>query len=112
MDPEEASVPPSKKQKCTPADDPSGSDSETCNLKGGTAPLQASDAQPDVSIGSHLSEKDVGITEYVGKHNGFFAVLKQRYHCVDTSVCVWFMFGMCMCVVHVCGGGHTYVQYV
>jgi tRNA pseudouridine13 synthase len=32
-----------------------------------------------VADDSHLEEKDVGITEYVGKHGGFFAIVKRRY---------------------------------
>ena len=33
----------------------------------------------DIAHALHLMEKDVGITEYVGKHKGFFAILKRRF---------------------------------
>ena len=79
MDPEEDSMPPSKKQKCNQAEDPSGNDAKSCAVKEDVKPVNVSLAQPDASLASHLSETDVGISEYVGKHSGFFAVLKQRY---------------------------------
>ena len=79
MDPEEEFMPPSKKQKCNQEEDPIGNDTKSCAVKEDFKPVTVSVAQPDASLASHLSEKDVGITEYVGKHSGFFAVLKQRY---------------------------------
>ena len=90
MDPEEASLPPAKKQKCEHAEDPDDNDTKEYAAKEGITSLQMSQAQPDDSRGSHLLEKDVGITEYVGKHNGFFAVLKQRYPCVFTATFIHF----------------------
>lgn len=42
-------------------------------------PGQASAAHGTVSSdGGHLRENDVGISEYINAHPGFFAVLKQR----------------------------------
>lgn len=32
-----------------------------------------------MDIGNRLKESDIGITEYVGKHNGFSAIIKERY---------------------------------
>ncbi|XP_012526540.1 pseudouridylate synthase 7 homolog isoform X2 [Monomorium pharaonis] len=34
--------------------------------------------KPDV--GSRLKESDIGITEYIGDHSGFFAIIKERYN--------------------------------
>lgn len=91
MDPEEEFMPPSKKQKCTQAEDPIVNDAKSCAVREDDKPVTVSVAQPDASLANHLSEKDVGITEYVGKHSGFFAVLKQRYPCVGIAVSVHFV---------------------
>lgn len=32
-----------------------------------------------MDIGNRLKESDIGITEYVGKHIGFSAIIKERY---------------------------------
>ncbi|KYN03938.1 Pseudouridylate synthase 7 like protein, partial [Cyphomyrmex costatus] len=32
-----------------------------------------------LDVGSRLKESDLGITEYIGKHVGFFAIIKERY---------------------------------
>lgn len=44
-------------------------------------PLSQDDepTQGQSSTVSKLKEEDVGITEYVGSHEGFFGILKQRY---------------------------------
>jgi len=33
-----------------------------------------------LDIGSRLKESDIGITEYIGKHLGFSAIIKERYN--------------------------------
>lgn len=98
MDPEELSVPPAKKQKCEHAEDPDGDDTEEYAAKEESTSLQMTKVQPDGSLGRYLLEKDVGITEYVGKHNGFFAVLKQRYICVCTAIFLRLSIFLYICV--------------
>lgn len=105
MDPEELSVPPAKKQKCEQAEDPDSDDTKEYATKEETTSLQMPKGQSDDSLGSYLLEKDVGITEYVGKHSGFFAVLKQRYPCVCTAIFIRFHLSfytyVCTCGVRV-----------
>ncbi|XP_063602875.1 pseudouridylate synthase 7 homolog [Penaeus indicus] len=56
-------------------DDDDISDREDTPREGGDAKTQKKDiAKPPRSI-----EKEVGITQYVGAHEGFFGILKQRY---------------------------------
>jgi len=33
-----------------------------------------------LDVGSRLKESDIGITEYIGKHPGFSAIIKERYN--------------------------------
>ncbi|XP_011869078.1 PREDICTED: pseudouridylate synthase 7 homolog [Vollenhovia emeryi] len=33
-----------------------------------------------LDVGSRLKESDIGITEYIGGHSGFFAIIKERYN--------------------------------
>lgn len=33
-----------------------------------------------LDVGSRLKESESGITEYIGKHPGFFAIIKERYN--------------------------------
>lgn len=33
-----------------------------------------------LDVGSRLKESDIGITEYIGKHPGFVAIIKERYN--------------------------------
>lgn len=33
-----------------------------------------------LDVGSRLKESDIGITEYIGEHPGFFAIIKERYN--------------------------------
>jgi len=33
-----------------------------------------------LDVGSRLKESDIGITEYIGKHLGFSAIIKERYN--------------------------------
>lgn len=33
-----------------------------------------------MDVGSRLKESDIGITEYISKHSGFFAIIKERYN--------------------------------
>lgn len=37
--------------------------------------------------GKRLSEADIGVTEYVSKHEGFNGIIKSRY-CYDYFICV------------------------
>ncbi|KAL0112675.1 hypothetical protein PUN28_012147 [Cardiocondyla obscurior] len=42
-------------------------------------PLNKDTKKSKLKIGSRLKEYDLGITEYIGKHSGFSAIIKERY---------------------------------
>ena len=73
----------------------------------------------DLAHSLHLMEKDVGITECVGKHKGFFAILKRRFELYANHVIIipfrprtyrlsnfphaFAFFKMCLSVLSNCG---------
>lgn len=68
---EEGGGPPRKKQRSDVAGDGENGEGE----RAAPEALERSRA-PGHDI--HLHEEDVGISEYVSSHGGFFAILKQR----------------------------------